>query len=405
MTEQAQGGALQGLRVIDLSAVLSGPAGTQILGDMGADVIKVEPPAGDETRRMGAPAWHDGSAAAYVNTNRNKRSISVDLQRPEGRDLLLRLLEGADVLVENFKPGTLAKWGLDYDTVLKTRFPRLIHCQITAFGADGPLGGLPGYDPIAQGYGGILGFGGFPGGPPLRLHLPAVDYATALYSVIAIQGALLERARSGQGQAIEVTLYDSALSLLHPFACNWLLRGVVPQQMGNRHSSAAPYDIYPTRDGHIVLLVVTLRQFHNMCDALGLSGLRDDPQMQATTGRVQHNGELEAAIVPVLAGLTTDEAVAQLNAAGVPVAPVLDVGQALSHPHAAVRGAVVEGDEGYRGVASPLRFSRTPVSYRIAPPRQGAHGREILAEARLDPAEAAALIEKGVVIAPPVDET
>lgn len=391
-------GALEHIRVIDLTSVLAGPGGTQILGDLGADVIKVEAPTCDETRRMGPSVYHDGSATSFLNVNRNKRCISIDLKREDGREVLLRLLEDADVLVENFKPGTLEKWGLSYEEVLSKRFPKLIYCQLTAFGNDGPLGGLPGYDPLAQAYSGIISLGGFPGGEPLRVNVPVTDWTAALYSVIAIQGALIERSRSGRGQAIEVTLYDSAFSLLHPFACNYLLKGIVAERIGNNHPSIAPYDVYPTRDGNVIFMTNNLRQFGALCDALGLDDLKADERMQTNAGRVAHIDVLTETLKPIFAQVNTTEIVARLTAAGVPIAPVLDVGQALEHEHAAARGLVVEGENGYRGVASPIRLSRTPVNYRRMPATHGEHTREVLGEACLSEEEINSLIERGVVV-------
>lgn len=392
------GTALGGVRVIDLTSVLSGPGATQILGDMGADVVKVEPPFGDETRRMGQPAYHDGSAASYSNVNRNKRCISIDLARPEGREILLKLLEDADVLMENFKPGTLRKWGLGFEEVLSRRFPQLIYCQLTAFGGYGPLGGLPGYDPVAQGYSGIMSLNGYEGGDPLRVNIPAVDWAAAHYAAIGILGALVERQRSGVGQAIEITLHEAAISLLHPFASNWLLKGVLPKRMGNRHPAAAPYDIFPTRDGHVVFMVNNTRQFQGLCDALDLPELRDDERFQTTMGRVANVELLAGVLKPIFAASNRDGIVDRLTRGGVPVAPVLDVAEALTHPHAVARGDVVEGRNGYRGTASPLRFGRTPVQYRTVPPMQGEHSREVLREAGFGEDAIEAMIADGIVI-------
>jgi crotonobetainyl-CoA:carnitine CoA-transferase CaiB-like acyl-CoA transferase len=390
--------ALEGIRVVDLTTVLAGPGGTQVLGDLGADVIKVEPPFGDETRRMGRPVYHDGSAGSFVSVNRNKRCISLDLARPEGRDVLLRLLGDADVLFENFKPGTLAKWGFDYDTVLRERFPRLIYCQVTAYGDDGPLGGLPGYDPITQAYCGIMSLNGLEGGDPLRVNLPAIDWVATLYGVIGVQAALLERNRSGLGQAVRVTLYDAALSLLHPFATNWLMKGIGATRMGNRHGSAAPYDIFAALDGHVALLVNNNRQFEGMCDVLGLPEWKNDPRFQTSRGRVDHSAYLSETLRGVFGKLKRLDVVADLTRAGVPAGPVLDLAEALSHPHAVERGSIIEGENGFKGIASPLRFSRTPVQLRRVPPLQGEHSSELLREAGLDEATIAALIEGRVVV-------
>lgn len=397
-------GLLHGLRVIDLTTVLAGPGGTQILGDLGAEVIKVEPPFGDETRRMGPPVYHDGSAGPFVNVNRNKRNISLDLATPEGREVLLRLLDGADVLFENFKPGTLEKWGIGYDAVLKARFPRLIYAAVTAYGGDGPLGNLPGYDPMMQGYCGIMDLNGEAGGDPLRVNLPAVDWVATLYAVIGVTSAVIERQRSGLGQAVRVSLYDAALSLLHPFATNWLLKGLKATRMGSRHTAAAPYDIYPTRDGHMILLVNSLRQFHALCDVLDLPDLRDDPGLQTATGRVAQIGRLDARLRPIFAAAARDDLVARFQRGGVSAAPVLDIAEALSHPQLVGRGGLLEGADGYRGLASPMRFDRSPVQLRSVPAVQGADTRAVLRGAGLDEATIDRLIAAGIAVAAPAAE-
>jgi crotonobetainyl-CoA:carnitine CoA-transferase CaiB-like acyl-CoA transferase len=390
---------LKGIRVIDLTTVLAGPATTLVLADLGAEVIKIEPPFGDETRRMGRPAYHDGSAGSFVSVNRNKKCMSVDLSRPEGKDILLKLLEDADVLVENFKPGTLTKWGLDYDTVLHDRFPRLVYCQINAFGNDGPLGGLGGYDPVMQAYCGIMSLNGHKDGPPLRVNMPAIDWVAGLYGAVGIEAALLERERSGKGQAVRTTLYEAALSLLHPFATNWLLNGVVAQRMGNRHTSSSPYDIFPTMDGHVLILTNNLRQFKALCEVMGLDEWKDDPRFQTTSGRIENEDYIFDKLAKLFARVAASEIVPRLQAAGVPAGPVLNIGEALSHPQAIARGVVLEGENGYRSVASPMRFSRTPIELRSVPAVHGQHSRELMKKAGYSPEAIEKLIADGVLVA------
>ena len=248
MTEKENsGGALAGWRVVDLSRVLGGPLCTQILGDHGADVIKVEPPQGDETRTWGPP-FQDGESAYYTGINRNKRSIGLDLSRPEGRDIVLRLLEGADVLIENFRIGTMERWGLGYKEVLEAKFPALIYCRISGFGADGPLGALPGYDGVAQALSGLMSVNGTPESGPVRVGVAAVDLSTALNATIAILAAAAERSRSGRGQFVEATLYDTGISLLHPQITNWFMSNKPPQLVGNAHPSVTPYDRFRNQD-------------------------------------------------------------------------------------------------------------------------------------------------------------
>jgi len=284
-------GALQGIRVIDLSRVLGGPYCTQVLADHGAEVIKVEPPQGDETRGWGPP-FNDGLSAYFSGANRNKRSISIDIGKPDGRDIVLRLLETADVLVHNFKSGALEKWGLGYDAVLKTRFPKLILCHVTGFGADGPLGGFPGYDAVVQAMTGLMSINGDPEGGPMRMGTPIVDIGTGLIACNAILAALVERGRSGLGQAIEVPLYDSALSLLHPQAANALMSGKVPVATGNGHPNIVPYDMFQTRTGRLYLAVGNNGQFRKLCEVLGLGDLPADGRFVDNAARLAHRAAL-----------------------------------------------------------------------------------------------------------------
>ena len=245
-------GALAGTKVVDLSRVLAGPSCTQMLADHGAAVIKVEPPAGDETRTWGPP-FRDGTASYYYGVNRNKRNIVIDVSKPAGRDIVLRLLEDADVLAENFKVGTLERWGLGYEAVLRDRFPRLVHCRISGFGADGPLGAAPGYDAVVQAMAGIMSINGDPSTGATRMGVPMVDLATGLTATIGVLMALAERARSGRGQFVDATLYDTAVGLLHPPAANWFLSGKTPQLLGNGHPNIVPYDKFDTATVEVFL--------------------------------------------------------------------------------------------------------------------------------------------------------
>ena len=245
-------GALAGLKVIDLTRVLGGPYCTMILSDHGAEVIKVEPPQGDEVRDWGPP-FLDGDASYFIGINRNKRSIALDIGKPEGKAVLLRLLEGADVLIENFKPGSMEKWGLGYEKDLSPRFPGLIHCRISGFGGDGPLGGLPGYDAILQAMTGLMSVNGDPTTGPMRMGTAIVDMGTGLYSAVGILMALHERKQSGLGQYLDMTLYDCGMALLHPQAPNYFLNGKRPMPTGNPHPNLVPYDKYPTRTCEIFI--------------------------------------------------------------------------------------------------------------------------------------------------------
>jgi crotonobetainyl-CoA:carnitine CoA-transferase CaiB-like acyl-CoA transferase len=361
-------GSLAGIRVIDLSRVLGGPYCGQILADHGADVLKIEPPQGDETRTWGPPFEH-GVASYYMGLNRNKRGMRLDLTQPTDREQLLELLTDADVLLENFKTGTLEKWGLGYD-MLRERFPRLIHCRVSGYGADGPLGGLPGYDAAIQAYSGIMSVNGETGGEPLRVGLPVVDMVTGLNATIGVLMALQERQRSGIGQFVEAALYDCGLSLLHPHAANWFGDGRLPGRTGNAHPNIYPYDAFPTRTVPIFLAVGNDRQFQQLCTVLGQPELAYEADFAHAAGRSVHRGPLHERLVQLLAPFDGEALVAELSEKGVPCGPILDVPQALNHPHTEHREMTVSLPGGYRGLASPIKLSRTPASYRLAPPHE-----------------------------------
>lgn len=367
--------SLTGLKVIDLSRVLGGPYCTQILGDHGADVIKVEPPQGDETRAWGPP-FAAGTSAYFQGINRNKRGVSLDLKQPKGREALLGLLEGADVLVENFKPGTMEAWGLSVE-IIGARFPRLVHCRISGFGADGPLGGLPGYDAAVQAMVGLMSVNGDRDGKPTRLGVPVVDMVSGLNAVIGILLALQERQRSGRGQFVDIALFDSGVSVLHPHSANFFASGATPARSGNAHPNIAPYDTFATAKGEIFLAVGNDGQFVKLCGLLGRPSLADDPRYQSNELRsINRNAlkeELEALLVDCDAASLADTLIKN----GVPCGPVLSVPQSLEHPHTRHRGLVVEQGE-YVGIGAPVKLSRTPATYRRLPPRFGEHNDDVL---------------------------
>jgi len=358
-------GALCGIRVLDLSRVLGGPYCGQVLGDHGADVLKIEPPQGDDTRTWGPP-FRDGVSSYYRGLNRNKRVQHLDLGSEEGRAALMALLPQADVLIENFKTGTMERWGIGYES-LSQRFPRLVWCRVSGFGADGPLGALPGYDAAVQAMTGIMSINGEAGGGPLRVGLPVVDMVTGLNATLGVLLALQERAKSGRGQFVEAALYDSGLSLLHPHAANWFLDGATPKRTGNAHPNIYPYDALATGTDAIFVAVGNDRQFASFCGCIGLPGLADDPLYRDARSRSVNREGLKQQLEAALAGFDGRTLVDTLMAAGVPAAPVLPVDAALQHPHTAHRGMVVELEGGYRGIASPIKLSRTPASYRHAP--------------------------------------
>jgi crotonobetainyl-CoA:carnitine CoA-transferase CaiB-like acyl-CoA transferase len=358
-------GALGGLTVVDLSRVLGGPYCTQTLGDHGADVIKVEPPAGDETRTWGPP-FSDGVAAYYIGVNRNKRGLVLDLATGEGRTALLGLLEGADVLIENFKTGTLEKWGIGGER-LREHFPRLIHCRISGFGADGPLGGMPGYDAAVQAMSGLMSVNGDAEGQPTRIGIPVVDLVTGLNAAIGILMALHERERSGLGQFVETALFDCAISLLHPHLANFFVSGETPRRYGNAHPNVAPYETFKTRTSPLFLAVGNNGQFRKLCEKLECRELAGDERFRDNALRVENRLALKPLLEDRLAGFDGAALASELLKAGVPCAPVLTVPEAAAHPQTQHRGMLIEF-EGYRGVASPIKLSRNPATYRLAPP-------------------------------------
>lgn len=388
-------GALSGLKIVDLSRVLGGPYCTQVLADHGADVIKIEPPQGDEVRDWGPP-FHEGDAAYFIGVNRNKRGMALDLTLPEGREVLLRLLEDADILLENYKPGTMEKWGLGYHEVLSKRFPRLIHCRISGFGSDGPLGGFPGYDAIVQAMAGWFSVNGEQGGSPTRLGVAMVDMGTGLYSAVAMLMALYERQRSGLGQYIDMTLYDCAVSLMHPHVVNYNMSGVVPEATGDAHPNISPYETFRTRTVDIFIGAGNNRAFQRLCDELNASELLDDSRFGSNALRVQHRAELKAEIESRLVKIDGAEFSEKLLAAGLPSGPIYNTAQVVAHPHTAHRRMVIEKDW-YRMTGIPIKFSRTPGSLRSLPPTFSEHSRAVLQEAGFDDGQIAELTEAGIV--------
>ncbi|WP_291797619.1 CoA transferase [Brevibacterium sp.] len=365
-------GALQGTVVVDLSRVLGGPYCTQILADHGATVIKIEPPAGDETRSWGPPNLSEDVSWYFAGANRNKTSMTLDLRTDAGREMLLELLADADVLVENFKPGSLTRWGLDPEEVLAARFPRLVHCSITGFGEDGPLGGLPGYDAVVQAMAGLMSVNGTPESGPTRIGMPVVDMVTGLNAAIGILMALHERARSGRGQRVESALFDCGLSVMHPHLPNHFGTGAVPAPTGNDHPNIAPYSTYATGDGDLFITVGNDRQFARLCEEVGRGELPADPRFSSNPQRSMHRDELRAELEAAFATRGAEELGAALMAAGVPCGPILSADQVVAHPHTRHRGMLVEMENGYRGIASPVKLSRTPAEYHTPPPPQGA---------------------------------
>jgi len=387
----ARTGALAGLKVIDASRVLGGPYCGQVLADHGADVIKIEPPAGDETRGWGPP-FLDGTASYFLGINRNKRDIAVDVTQKAGQELLLHLLKDADVFIENFKIGTLEKWGLGRD-VLEKRFPKLVHCRVSGFGENGPYGGQPGYDAAIQALAGLMSVNGEEGRGPLRVGLPVVDLVTGMNAAIGILMALNERNRSGKGQFVEATLYDCGFALIHPQLANFYISEKVPVRSGNRHPNICPYDAFETKTTQIFLAVGNHRQFTTMCRILGRPDLSDDPRFSSNAQRNINRDALRDELVTLLRQHDCETIAATLIKAGVPCGAVRTIDQVIADPHTHARGMIVDLD-GYRGTGSPIKLSRTPASYRSKPPQFAEHTDEVLAEHGLDPADYAAVLPR-----------
>jgi formyl-CoA transferase len=390
-------GALAGTKVIDLTRVLGGPYCTMVLSDHGAEVIKLEPPQGDEVRDWGPPFDAAGDASYFVGVNRNKRSVGLDLSKPAGRQVLLRLLEGADVLIENFKPGSMEKWGLGYEAVLRDRFPRLVHCRVSGFGGTGPLGGFPGYDAVLQAMTGLMSINGTADSGPTRLGNPIVDIATGLFSAIGILMALQERERSGQGQYLDMTLHDCGMALLHPHAANYFLSGKRPVPTGNPHPNLAPYSKFRTRTCEIFVAAGNDPAFRKFCGFLGMPELAADPRFATNGGRVTNREALTAVLEARFAAEDGHDLTRRMLEAGLPAGPVLHVDEAMAADHTAHREMVTELD-GYRGLGTPIKLSRTPGGTRAVPPRFAEHTAEVLARHGFTTDEVAALEAEGVLV-------
>lgn len=392
MSEQRQG-SLAGLRVIDVSRVLGAPYCTQILADHGAEVIKIEPPQGDETRGWGPPFLGD-AASYFLGLNRNKKGMAVDFSKPAGRELLLHLLEDADVFVENFKIGTLEKWGMG-EALLRERFPKLIHCRVSGFGADGPYGGRPGYDAAIQALSGIMSVNGERGGEPLRVGLPVIDMVTGLNAAIGVLLALQERNVSGKGQFVETALYDCGVSLLHPHLPNYYLNGKVAKPSGNAHPNISPYDTYATRTGALFLAVGNNRQFATLCKILDISHVADDMRFANNAVRNENRDALKVELEAALRHHECAAIAETLITSGVPCGAVRSIDEVVNDPHTIARGMIVDIDD-YRGTGSPVKLSRTPASYRMKPPAFAEHTDELLEKAGLDPEQFAEVLPRNI---------
>ncbi len=388
-------GSLAGTVVLDASRVLAGPFAGQLLGDHGAEVIKVESFDGDDTRGYGPP-FVNGTAPYYMGLNRNKRDLGLDLSGPEGIALLFEMLGQVDVFIENFKLSTWKKWGVDDLSDLTRRFPRLVHCRVSGFGETGDYGGMPGYDAALQAMSGLMAVNGPPDIDACRIGIPIVDTCTGMYGCMGILLALLERNRSGKGQQVEVTLYDTAIAMLHPHASN-VLNGGRAIRTGNGHPNIVPYDLFPTGTVPLFLAVGNDRQFRTLCTELGLAPVGTDARFATNGDRVVNRAILREILLPPLARQNGMQLFQRLMSVGVPCAPVLTVEEALSLDHTATRQMVVEVDD-YRGPGIAIKLDRTPGSVRLAPPAIGEHSREVLLRFGIADHKIDALIQSATVI-------
>ncbi len=344
---------LAGVKVVELARILAGPWAGQLLADLGAEVVKVERPGGgDDTRGWGPPFASDGSAAYFHSCNRGKRSIAIDLESPEGQEQVRTLVADADVLIENFKVGGLAKYGLDFPA-LSGLNPRLIYCSITGFGQDGPYASRAGYDFMIQGMGGIMDLTGEPDGPPQKVGVAYADIFTGLYAANAILAALHKRERTGQGCHIDMALLDTQVAVLANQAMNYLIGGEPPRRMGNAHPNIAPYQTFAVADGHIIVAVGNDGQFARLCALLGAPALSEEERFRSNADRVRNRSGLEAALAPLIALRRKHELLAAMTAAGIPGGPINDVAQVFADPQVVARGLRIERD-GVPGVASPI---------------------------------------------------
>ena len=408
--------ALQGVRVLDLSRVLAGPWCTQTLADLGAEVIKIERPAGkghpggDDTRGWGPPFLKDehgqdtGEAAYFLGANRNKRSVAIDIAHPRGQTLVLALAERCDVVVENFKVGDMARYGLDVES-LRRHNPRLVVCSITGYGQTGPYKDRAGYDYAVQGMGGLMSVTGerddLPGGGPQKVGVAVADLFTGLYATVAILAALRHRDATGVGQAIDMALLDTQVAMLANLGANYLVTGQAPKRAGNAHQNIVPYQVFAVSDGHLILAVGNDAQFQRFCQVAGCPELPQDERFARNAARVRHRDVLVPMLEGILRHRTRADWLAALDAAKVPCGPINDFDEVFRDPQVQARGMAMPVphplNDRLQLVASPMKLSATPVQLRRPPPLLGQHTEEVLAELGLDDAQVQALRAEGVV--------
>ncbi|OJX77754.1 MAG: CoA transferase [Magnetospirillum sp. 64-120] len=401
-------GALSHLRVLDLSRVLAGPWAGQLLADLGAEVIKVEKPGeGDDTRRWGPPFLKDKDgrdskeSAYYLSTNRNKRSVAIDITQAAGQDLVRKLAAQCDVVLENFKVGGLAKYGLDYAS-LKAVKPDIVYCSITGFGQDGPYASRAGYDFLVQGMGGLMSLTGEQGGEPMKVGVALTDIFTGMYASVAILAALAHRDRTGQGQHVDMALLDVQVAVLANQASNYLVGGVIPERLGNSHPNIVPYQAFPTADGHVILAVGNDTQFQRFCGVAGCPALAEDARFATNAARVKNRDILVPLLKANMASRPSAQWIEMLEAVGVPCGPINNLAQVFDNPQIRHRGMVAHMDHPVSGsvdlLANPIRLSETPVTYDRAPPQLGADTMDVLSTLlALDQETVNALSADGIV--------
>ncbi len=396
-------GPLKGLRVFDLTRVLAGPTCAQMLGDLGAEVIKIERPgAGDDTRAFAPPFMPGTKESAYfVGVNRNKKSVTLDIGTKEGQEIALKLIAESDILVENFKVGALAKYGLGYEQ-LHAKFPRLVYCSITGFGQTGPYAPRPGYDSLIQGMGGVMSLTGEPAGLPQKVGVPVADLFAGLYGAIGILAAIRHRDLTGVGQQIDIGMLDTHVAWLANQGMNYLATGENPERLGNQHPNIVPYQVFPTANGHMVLSIGNDPTFKRFCEAFALTHLLEDTRFATNAARVENRQLVTDTLTPVMTQHPTEYWIDKLEALKIGCGPINKLSQVFADPHVVARGMVMEMDHATGGamkmIANPVKLSETPADYRLPPPVLGQHTDEVLSgKLGLDAAALAGLREKGII--------
>ena len=392
---------LENIRVIDLTQALAGPYCTMMLGDMGADVIKIEQPGkGDQSRGWGPP-FIEGESAYFLSINRNKRSLTLDIKADEGKAILHKLAATADIFVCNIpKAASRQRAGVDVET-LQGINPRLIYCLISGYGSDGPYAERPGYDMIAQGEAGLMSVTGEPAGEPVRYPIPIADITTGMYATIGIMAALLTRERTGRGQTLDMTLFEGQSAWLTMLASSLLNGGKAPERLGNLHPTIVPYQVFKAKDKYFIVAVGTEKLWANFCDALGLEQLKIDPRFATNPDRNKNRDALVSFLDNFFAAQSADYWLDKLSATGIPIGPINTIAETLAHPQHRARNFIVSLQHSVAGevksMGNPVRLSETPVSYRLAPPTLGQHTGQVLTELGFDMEKIASLQESGII--------